>query len=164
MPFAVPALMASYLGISHETHPFARNVIEIVGNCASLLITLPFETIRRRLQVQTRGSMYPLKGCVELRPAPYNGIVDAFWHILTEERSDLPLRPKRRRRRKSLGKEKDGQQANTEQIDEGGSWLRHTGIGQLYRGLSLRIGASVFVFFLSMVVGEGEPDVGWAEL
>ena len=145
-------------------HPFLRNAVEILGNCTSLLITLPFETVRKRLQAQTRGSASPLRACVELRPLPYNGMVDAFWHILTEERSDLPLRPNRRRRSKSLGKEKSSRHVRREESEESRSWLRHSGIGQLYRGLSLRIGASVLVFVLALVLGEDETDAGWAEL
>lgn len=172
VPFALPALIASRLHLSHETHPFMRNVVELAGNCVSLLITLPFETVRRRLQVQVRGTARPLKACVELRPAPYNGMVDAFWHILTEERSDLPLKRKRRHRRKNLDKDKDKDQEDAsrpqthdrDEADESSSWLRHSGLGQLYRGLSLRIGASVFVFVLAMFVGGDEPDAGWAEL
>ncbi|KAI0706053.1 mitochondrial carrier [Cytidiella melzeri] len=163
VPFALPALVASYFRMTYETHPFARNAVELAGSCASLLITLPFETVRRRLQVQTRGTARPFKGCVELRPAPYNGVVDAFWHILTEERSDLPLRPRRRHRRKSLTKGQGQRQEDTQSQDSG-NWLRRSGVGQLYRGLSLRVGASVFMFVLAMFVGGDEQDAGWAEL
>lgn len=173
VPFVLPGLMASYLSfggvpITPETHPAMWGVSEFLGSCAGLLITLPFETVRRRLQVQTRGTAAPLKACVELRPAPYNGIVDAFWHILTEERSDLPLQP-RRRRRKSVsvkGKANEKQGAADEPLDNGEdeSWLRSTGIGQLYRGLGMRVGASVIVFVLTMFSGGAEQDAGWAEL
>ncbi|KAI0961146.1 hypothetical protein AcV7_000326 [Taiwanofungus camphoratus] len=167
VPLTLPGLVASYLGfgvrLTPETHPLLWNVAELVGSCAGLLITLPFETVRRRLQVQVRGTAKPLKACVELRPAPYNGVVDAFWHILTEERSDLPLRHVRRRRRSvsAKGKAREGQLE--EDIEESGSWLRNTGIGQLYRGLGIRLAASAAVFVLSLLGGD-EPDAGWAEL
>ncbi|KAI0095276.1 mitochondrial carrier domain-containing protein [Irpex rosettiformis] len=164
VPFALPAFIASHLRITYETHPIARNAIELFGNCASLLVTLPFETVRRRLQVQTRGSARPFKGCVELRPAPYNGVVDAFWHILTEERSDLPLKPRRKHRRGSVNKGKSRHAQEKLEEDSESSWLRHSGVGQLYRGLSLRAGASVVMFILALFVGGDEPDSGWAEL
>ena len=48
--------------------------------------------------------------------------------------------------------------------EEHESWLRHTGIGQLYRGLGMRVGASVIVFVLAMLSGGDEQDAGWAEL
>lgn len=149
---ALPGLLARYLGRGHiteETHPIGWGFAELGGSCIGLLATLPIETIRRRLQVQSRGSGKPVKGCVELRPAPYNGVVDTFWHILTEERSDLPIRQRRK-------EEREG--------EFGESWLRNTGIGQLYRGLGMRLSASVIVFSLSLIGGGEERDGGWAEI
>jgi len=76
--------------------------------------------------------------------------VDALWHILTEERSDLPVE---RRRGKEKGKEGEG---------EVGVW-RRTGLGQLYRGLGVRLGAGAIVFVLGAITGGGD-EAGWAEL
>jgi len=149
---ALPGLLARYLGrgrITEETHPIGWGIAELGGSCIGLLATLPIETIRRRLQVQSRGNGKPVKGCVELRPAPYNGVVDTFWHILTEERSDLPIRQRRK-------EEREG--------EFGESWLRNTGIGQLYRGLGMRLGASVIVFSLTLIGGGEEREGGWAEI
>ncbi|KAG6817625.1 hypothetical protein H0H87_006253 [Tephrocybe sp. NHM501043] len=164
---AFPAMLAGRLGIqlSEETNPWAWGFMELGGSCLGLLISLPFETIRRRLQVQVRGTAKPLKGCVELRPAPYNGIVDAFWHILTEERSDLPIKRTRKRRasQSSLKGKERAEQVDNEDIGENQRWSRHTGIGQLYRGLGMRLGASVIVFCLAFFSVE-EGDGGWAEI
>ncbi|KAH9949506.1 mitochondrial carrier [Amylocystis lapponica] len=170
VPLTLPGLVASYLGfgvpLAPETHPIMWAVAELLGSCAGLLVTLPFETVRRRLQAQVRGDARPLRACVELRPKPYNGIVDAFWHILTEERSDLPLEKKRRRRKsssaKGKGKGAEGLREDGARL-EGESWLKNTGIGQLYRGLGMRASASLVVFVLAMLGGD-EPDSGWAEL
>ncbi|KAG6910550.1 hypothetical protein DXG01_009500 [Tephrocybe rancida] len=163
---AFPAMLAGRIGIqiSEETNPWAWGFMELGGSCLGLLISLPFETIRRRLQVQVRGTAKPLKGCVELRPAPYNGIVDAFWHILTEERSDLPIKRTRKRRgsQASLKGKEHAESSDDEDAGEGG-WFRHTGIGQLYRGLGMRLGASVIVFCLAFFSVE-EGDGGWAEI
>lgn len=161
---ALPSILVAYLGlhITEDSNPLAWGFAELASSCIGLLITLPFETVRRRLQVQVRGTAKPLNGCVQLRPAAYNGIVDTMWHILTEERSDLPIVTRPRKRRASTkGKEKEGPQAIAEP-EEGDSWGRHTGIGQLYRGLGMRLSASVIVFLLSLV--SGEDDSGWAEL
>ncbi len=155
---ALPGLLTSYLGWGHiteDTHPIGWGMAELGSSCIGLLGTLPIETIRRRLQVQVRGRAAPVRGCVELRPAPYNGVVDAFWHILTEERSDLPITRRARPRRK--GKEK-------EEGDEYQSWFRNTGLGQLYRGLGMRLGASAIVFVLALLGGGEERDGGWAEI
>lgn len=47
---------------------------------------------------------------------------------------------------------------------DGSSWLRNTGVGQLYRGLRMRFGVSIIVFLLASLGGEQEVDGGWAEL
>ncbi|KAH9853120.1 mitochondrial carrier [Lenzites betulinus] len=171
VPLTLPGLVAANVGlgahIAPETHPVQWNIAELLGGVAGSLVLLPFETVRRRLQVQPRGSARPLKACVELRPAPYNGMVDAFWHILTEERSDLPLKPhrhkKRRRSSSAKGKGKEGV-VHADVPEESESWLRHSGIGQLYRGLGMRVGASFLVFVLALVGSPDEGDGGWAEL
>ncbi|CAA7258741.1 unnamed protein product [Cyclocybe aegerita] len=141
---ALPGMLTAYFGWGHiteDTHPIGWGLAELGGSCIGLLVTLPIETIRRRLQAQVRGTAQPIKAAVELRPAPYNGVVDAFWHILTEERSDLPIARSttRKRRRMSVkGKERaeDGAEAaqaegSEEGRDEYQSWFRHTGLGQL---------------------------------
>lgn len=161
MHVALPAVIAPrlWLGpyVAADTHPVAWAFAEVLAGCASLLVTLPVETVRRRLQIQTRGTANPLRTCVETRPVPYNGIVDALWHILTEERSDLPI--KRPRRKRTVEQEK-----RREEEAEGQSWLRRTGVGQLYRGLGMRLTASVIVFLLAVVGGGEDVEGGWAEL
>jgi len=165
VPVALPGLVASYLGfgarITPQSNPTLWAVADLLGSCAGFLVTLPVETIRRRLQAQVRGSAKPLRACVEIRPAPYNGVVDALWHIITEERSDLPVRTHSRRRR-SKGKGKD-EVAAIEMEEEGSGWMQSTGIGQLYRGLGIRVTATIAMFLLA-VLGGDEPDAGWAEL
>ncbi|CCM00328.1 uncharacterized protein FIBRA_02358 [Fibroporia radiculosa] len=164
VPLVLPGFIASHLGfgvnLTPETHPLLWTLTTLVGDCASFLITLPFETVRKRLQVQVRGTAKPLRACVELRPAPYNGVVDAMWHIVTEERSDLPIKSKNQRRK---AENKDRDKEADAAIEENASWLRNTGIGQLYRGLGIRVTASLVMFALA-VIGGDEPDAGWAEL
>lgn len=130
-------------------------------------MTLPLETARRRLQIQARGSAKPLRACVEVRPLPYTGVSDVIYRVLTEERSDLPIRRRRKRigqveEKEKGGNEKDrGKNDDNEVVD---SWLRYIGIGQLYRGLSAKLGASALVFALGLVSGGEEADGGWAEI
>ncbi|THH29736.1 hypothetical protein EUX98_g4452 [Antrodiella citrinella] len=158
IPIVMPRVVASYLSfggapITAETHPFMWGLCEWMGGSTGYLVTIPFETVRHRLQVQVRGTAKPLKACVELRPAPYNGVVDAMWHIVTEERSDLPLKP-RKRRRKSMsakGKASAGKPAEEERVEdaaEPGSWMRNTGLGQLYRGLGMRHAQNINIYTL----------------
>ncbi|KAG1749725.1 mitochondrial carrier domain-containing protein [Suillus paluster] len=165
----MPTLIAPRLGfgphVAADTSPVAWAFAQVLGSVAGLLITLPIETVRRRLQVQTRGTAKVLRTCVETRPVPYNGVVDALWHIVTEERSDLPIRRRSRARRRQVegAEEKDVDGLSVEKQD-GSRWLRNTGIGQLYRGLRMRLGVSIIVFLLTTLGGQQEVDGGWAEL
>ncbi|KAF9243824.1 mitochondrial carrier domain-containing protein [Melanogaster broomeanus] len=163
----LPAMIAPRLGlgphVAADTHPIAWVFAEVVASCAGLLVTLPIETVRRRLQVQTRGTATPLRTCVETRPVPYNGVVDALWHILTEERSDLPIRGLRRKRAGEKEK-REGEQEDQMKVEGGGNWLRYTGIGQLYRGLGMRLAVSAIVFLFASVGGGDDAEGGWAEL
>ncbi|KAL9715824.1 hypothetical protein Ac2012v2_000266 [Leucoagaricus gongylophorus] len=166
--FALPGLIASYFGASHiteETHPIAWGCVELTASCIGLLVMLPIETIRRRLQVQVRGTAEPIKGCVELRPAPYNGVVDALWHILTEERSDLPIshHPRCRRNSRSTNNKDEEKEEGTVD-DEYESLWKNTGLGQLYRGLGTRLSASVIYFVLNLFFNPEETDAGWVEI
>jgi mitochondrial fusion and transport protein UGO1 len=165
MSLGLPPLLAARLFpgtlVSIESSPVAWGVVEFTSSCIGLLATLPFETVRRRLQVQVRGRGQPLKTCVEKRPIAYNGVVDALWHILTEERSDLPVERGLKGRKRDKGKEKEG-----EEEEEHVSIWRKTGLGQLYRGLSMRLGAGGIVFLLGVLTGGGRAgdESGWAEL
>jgi mitochondrial fusion and transport protein UGO1 len=137
----LPPLLASRLFpgtlVSIESSLVAWGVVEFASSCIGLLATLPFETVRRRLQVQVRGRGQALKTCVEKRLIVYNGVVDVLWHILTEERSDLPVERVIGARRKEKGKGEEEKGSGYVSI-----W-RRTGLGQLYRGLGVRLGAGV---------------------
>jgi fusion and transport protein UGO1 len=161
--------------ITEDTNPYLWALATLLGSCAGHFITIPVETIRRRLQVQTRGSALPLKTCVETRPKRYVGIVDALYSIITEERSDLPLKPSKKRKgkkhRRSMstasekGKQRETDVVAAEEDDANeGSWLRRSGVGQLYRGLGMRMISSLVVFVLEIVPTRIRIDDGWTEL
>ena len=150
----LPSLLATQLGVDRDSHPIIWTATELVAGCLSSLITTPIETVRRRLQVQTRGTGN-FKPCVETRPRPYHGVVDTVWRILTEERSDTP-----RSSRKTRGKGKERESNEVE--DEG--WVTFGGIGQLYHGLGMNMGAVFVVSLLTALAGGQEAESGWAEL
>lgn len=164
-------------GLADDTHPLLWSIAQLGGACATLLVTLPIETVRRRLQVQTRGAAAPLRTCVEIRRKQYVGVVDAMYSILTEERSDIPIRSHRRHKKSSKiggkGKGKEREVTEVEFVEnagederdiENGSWLGNTGVRQLYRGFGVRAGASVLIFLLSLLVSESSEGSGWTEL
>lgn len=162
-PRLTARVLARILGfrIAEDTHPFLWAVAQLAGSCAGLVVTVPFETVRRRLQAQVRGNAVPFATCVEVRRRPYVGIVDCMYSIIVEERSDFPLRPRKRRdrrREQPLGARKEDEEEND------GGWMRNSGVGQLYRGLGMRAGASVIIFLLTLFVPTSDSDDGWTEL
>ncbi|KAG8997438.1 hypothetical protein FRB90_012498 [Tulasnella sp. 427] len=166
LSLSAPIVINHYTGLDAEANPILFGVAELTWSIASLIITLPIETVRRRLQLQSRAvglaGAHPddwrTAACVETRPIPYIGVVDCFYRILTEERS-LPVKRKKRRR-SSVSKPKDLNAAPQK------SWsiLQDTGIGQLYRGFSIGVSANVLVFILGAVAGERTEREGWTEL
>lgn len=165
-PSFIIRLFSRCLGahIAEDTHPVLCALALIAGECAGLLVTLPIETVRRRLQVQTRGAAPPLPACVEVRRRPYAGIVDALYSIITEERSDLPLRRRKHRRRSSHTAEKAKMPETYDDETRQESRWRNTGIGQLYRGIGMRAAAIIIIFSSSIFAQEPNEGSGWTEL
>ncbi|KAG9104624.1 hypothetical protein FRC06_000770 [Ceratobasidium sp. 370] len=155
LSLSAPLFIARTLFITEESHPVAYQAAELLFSSATLLLTLPIETARRRLQIQTRGSGQ-FQACVETRPSPYVGVLDVIWRILSEERSMYTVL--RRRGVSSQG------QPTEEELKEKPSWFSSTGIGQLYRGFGMGMGASAVVFLLATLAGGDASDAGWAEL
>ncbi|GAA5873217.1 hypothetical protein JCM16303_001055 [Sporobolomyces ruberrimus] len=199
--FSIPLLITRYIGIEPSTSPLSFSIFELVLSSASLLLTIPLETIRKRLQLQSRalfvragrvgGVGKPWRSCVELRPSPYKGMSECVWRILTEETGKLPnVRTRRlsRRRTSSAGPppsfkrsnsgmstssqvvvEEDEDEVEGSQAGGGGAG----GLRQLYRGLSMGIGANVVVFLLGILAGGSGiggmgpgsgSGSGWAEM
>ena len=114
---SIPLFLERQLGISPELSPITYSVCDLSLGVGSLLVLLPIETVRRRLQLQSRGlgGGKKIKSVVKLRERDYVGVVEAIWRIVTEETGV---------RRKRVMSEKD----------EGGAF---SGIRQLYRGVSV---------------------------
>lgn len=109
----IPLLIERKLRITPDSNSIIYGLAEFTLSTFSLLFTLPIETVRRRLQVQTRSQVKghisgkkSFKTCVETRPTPYYGVVEAVYRILTEETGKLheynvdqkPRRPSMSRR------------------------------------------------------------------
>lgn len=104
---------------------------------------------------------------METRSAPYAGVVEAVYRILTEETGNIP----RRRRRSTVEKEREksekssgGNPGGKDKKEDLGTLGMGNGLRQLYRGLGMGLGANVLVFVLGLVAGGGEVSSGWAEV
>lgn len=136
LTLSIPLLIERQLNITPDVSPVTHSMLDLSLGLASLLIILPIETVRKRLQLQDRAFIdsdssdltKPLerKSIVRLRQRQYHGVVEAIWRIITEETTAVP----KKRRRKSRG-------ALTAGTNEGVSGGRFDGVRQLYRGVSL---------------------------
>lgn len=114
LTLSIPLLLERQFGLSVELSPITYSLCDLSLGLGSLLILLPIETVRKRLQLQARGNGKRVKTIVRTRDRDYVGVVEAVWRIATEETGV---------RRKRVMQEKD----------EGGLF---SGIRQLYRGVS----------------------------
>ena len=114
----LPLFIERGLHINQDTNGILYGLAELGLSTLALAFTLPVETVRRRLQLQSRATVVghiegvkTYRPSVETRPKPYYGIVEAVYRILTEETSRLhlyspeqkPRRPSSSGRRPSMG-------------------------------------------------------------
>jgi fusion and transport protein UGO1 len=182
LTLSTPILLHRWLGIEEDTHPMSYALASCACACAALVVTLPVETIRRRMQVQSHGAggTRGIQACIELSPRPYAGVLDTAWRIIKEERA-IPRRRIRRSSRSRRGsaasnagrdsfKGKEREDAtineNEEEELEDDGWFASTGIAQLYRGFSMGLTANAVVFALGAFSGFGDDGSGsgWTEL
>ena len=186
-PMILETLGLGYAADDPENNRVLWGLAELGGSFLGLLVMLPVETVRRRLQVQIRRESDQLEGaskegyleeagmtsCVRLRPRPYHGVIDCLWRILTEEKSDpfLQSPPQQTRRTSNRGPSTNVRRPSTTQALEPRPHANKAkepmlpGLSQLYQGLSMRLSASIVVFILSVLGGgDGADSEGWAEL
>ncbi|KAL1406106.1 hypothetical protein Q8F55_007789 [Vanrija albida] len=147
LSMAIPLVLERQLGISPDISPLTYSLADLTLNIASLLVVLPIETVRKRLQLQSRApGGRKVRSVVRLRERDYVGVVEAIWRIITEETAA----PRKRRM--------------TEK-DEGGAFA---GVCQLYRGFGMAVSSHVTVFALQLVTaglrGGVSHDSGWKEI
>ncbi|WWC73307.1 uncharacterized protein I206_107274 [Kwoniella pini CBS 10737] len=147
LTLSIPLLIERQFNISPDISPITYSLMDLSLGLSSLLILLPIETVRKRLQLQNRGILTngeKQKSIVKLREKNYIGVVEAIWRIVNEETGI-------RRKRKMTER------------DEGG-WF--SGVRQLYRGFGMAATAHVTVFGLGLVsqVLSGNDGGGWKEI
>jgi len=184
LTLSTPILLHRWFGIEEDTHPMSYAMASCACASAALIVTLPVETIRRRMQVQSHGGggTHGIQACIELSPRPYVGVLDTAWRIIKEERASPRRRIKRPSRsrhgsfasntgRRDSFKGKEHEDATVDDDDddelEDDGWFASTGVAQLYRGFSMGLTANAVVFALGAFSGFGTDDgssSGWTEL
>lgn len=171
---SAPLLIENVFHLDPSAYPISYALAELVISTLSLGITLPIETVRRRLQLQyheplrndrvgglltvpnTSTARRGLRTCVETRPVPYTGVAETVYRIVTEETAARSVAPK----------SDDGAMSDDEAPTVAASThTRLSGLRGLYRGLSMGVTANLLVFVLTLLTGERQTQTtGWAEL
>ncbi|KAJ3291971.1 hypothetical protein HK104_005673 [Borealophlyctis nickersoniae] len=134
--FSTELIVENVFNVSAETQPLAFALCEFAVNVVQLGITMPLETIRRRLQCQIVSSTPGEKAfetVVERSVIPYTGMADCAWRIVTEEGGT-----RRQRGRKGSRKPK--------------SWWSSWGLRGLYKGFKVRLVAQATLMILNAVL------------
>lgn len=164
---AAPLVLERLVGVSPAESPAVYAMGEFALGIAALLVTLPIETVRKRLQVQYRGTSRRLKlrTCVETRPQPYFGVVDAIYRIVSEETAYLPKSLTRKAKLQRARSYSSGASApDKAQEMQTSSWSWWGGLQQLYRGFGMASAAHGVVLLLTLAGGKESAVGGWAEV
>ena len=168
LSLVAPLLIENTLRLDPASGPISYALAELLLSTLALGVTLPIETVRRRLQLQPPTPVRParlgglptgaprtasrgLRTCVETRPVAYTGVTEALYRIITEETTVVPRK----------GDDEDAEDAGT-LAASGYSSLG--GLRSLYRGFGMGFSANLLVFVLTLVTGEREGASGWTEL
>lgn len=135
---SIPLFIERKLQITPDASPITYSMLDLGLGLASLLIILPIETARKRLQLQVRsssGSATIKPSIIRLRDRPYVGVVDAIWRIVTEESGVHRKKKRRRTTRRLSATRRQSSVAQGEAMENQSNLL--DGIKQLYRGVSV---------------------------
>ncbi|KAJ2450163.1 hypothetical protein EV183_004477 [Coemansia sp. RSA 2336] len=133
-----------FAGIDPYDRPAAFASAGLVWKTLALLVMLPIDTARARLQAQPRyarrssqgkGDFREFRPCVAVSSVPYTGMANCMWRIIAEEGASL----------KQLRKSADAPTSN----------VGHYGLRGLYPGLSLQLMLNAVAFGLGFI---GDDD------
>lgn len=150
---STPLIIARLFHIFPADSPILYGAAELALSTLGLLVMLPIETIRKRLQSQVKGDF---KSAVALRPAPYRGFFDALYKIMKEEgtRNKRSAERKERKLNRPPPSESDSDAdlfpvKPKPTVTAPSAW----GIHGLYRGFTMQLMANVMVFVFHTMNG-----------
>ncbi|KAG0089171.1 hypothetical protein BGZ93_004382 [Podila epicladia] len=133
---SIPLVIERVFNIDVDNSPFFYHLADLTLNTVDLLIRLPVETVRKRLQLQIHakipGKRY--ETVVETRKRPYVGMIDAIYRIIHEEGGQ----------NKRLSKK-------TKQSGGSESWYSSWAVRPLYTGLGMHLTTNVAMFVVSAI-------------
>ncbi|KAG0362188.1 mitochondrial carrier domain-containing protein [Gamsiella multidivaricata] len=156
---SIPLIIDRVLKLSAADSPVLYSLAELGLNTVELLIRLPIETVRKRLQIQIQykdGKRTPgskkLRTVVETRKRPYYGMVDCVYRIVKEEGGH-------HKRISRTVKNADGQVVTTTVTHR--PWYSAWGVRGLYTGLGMHLTTNVALFAIGAVTNLQDEGDDW---
>ena len=149
---SIPLIIDRVFKLSAADSPFLYSLAELGLNTIELLIRLPIETVRKRLQIQVRtdhgdrrNGSKKYKTVVETRKRPYYGMVDCVYRIIKEEGGH--------HKRVSSSGSKNGITQRP--------WYSAWGVRGLYTGLGMHLTSNVTLFAVGAVTNLQDEGDDW---
>ncbi|KAF9343133.1 hypothetical protein BGX34_007163, partial [Mortierella sp. NVP85] len=146
---SIPLIIDRVFKLSAADSPVLYSLAELGLNTVDLLLRLPIETVRKRLQIQVQNKgRQPVHGAkkyrtvVETRKKPYQGMVDCVYRIIKEEGGH-------HRRVSQTTRNSDGQVVTTPVPQR--PWYSAWGVRGLYTGLGIQLVGNVGLFVVGAV-------------
>ncbi|KAG0342632.1 hypothetical protein BG004_005642 [Podila humilis] len=153
---SIPLIIDRVFKLTAADSPFLYSLAELGLNTIELLIRLPIETIRKRLQIQiqSKGSSSAKKyrTVVETRKRPYYGIVDCVYRIIKEEGGH-------HKRTSRTTKSPDGS-IITSSVPQR-PWYSAWGVRGLYTGLGMHLAVNSGLFAVGAVTNLQDEGDDW---
>ncbi|KAK9762867.1 hypothetical protein K7432_010972 [Basidiobolus ranarum] len=153
----IPLVIDRFLNLSPSDSPFSYSLAELGLRTLQLIVTMPVDTIRKRLQCQIQNpSASRLETVVETRSVPYYGAVDCAYRIIAEEGGVRNRRSRKVKTERSQRRKKSPDHLASDQSNK--SWWQSWGVGGLYRGFGMRFSSYLVVFASNMIGGTKDED------
>ncbi|KAG0199293.1 hypothetical protein BGX28_007422 [Mortierella sp. GBA30] len=158
---SIPLIIDRVFNLSAADSPFLYSLAELGLNTIELLIRLPIETVRKRLQIQiqnqnqnssTTGSVKRYHTVVETRKGRYVGMVDCVYRIIKEEGGH-------HKRVSRTVRNPDGSTTTTTVQQR--PWYSAWGVRGLYTGLGMHLTTNVCLFAVGAVTNLQDEGDDW---
>ncbi|KAF9935472.1 hypothetical protein BGZ67_003422 [Mortierella alpina] len=158
---SIPLIIDRVFKLSAADSPFLYSLAELGLNTIELLIRLPIETIRKRLQIQIQvqnrdrqstGASKRYHTVVETRKRAYVGMVDCVYRIIKEEGGH-------HKRVSRTVKNPDGTVTTT--TIQQRPWYSAWGVRGLYTGLGMHLTTNVCLFAVGAVTNLQDEGDDW---
>lgn len=154
---SIPIVIDRTLGVSASDSPVLYCIAEFVLTTSGLLVTLPLETVRKRLhcQVATSPKNKPFDTAVAVRPIHYRGVLDALYKIMKEEGTLDKRIPKEKKEPLSPldSSDEDEDDFLPKKPLPTKSTTSAWGLRGLYRGFGMQLAANGMVFIFHTING-----------